>query len=200
MMNTANKLHQLNAWEQPAVSGSSLVTATGIPVLDDMLPCGGWPKNGLVEIIIPDAYSDALSLLMPALIRLSQQGRWIAMVNPTWPTRSSLLTETAINHAKVLQVNPHPGRSALWTAESMLYSGDCSVVMAWPNCSTELMGKRLQKAAAHGKALGILFCYEGLETQPSGVATRLKLEIDGEGRAVYLLNSRGETLAGEALL
>jgi len=200
MMNTANKLHQLNAWEQPAVSGSSLVTATGIPVLDDMLPCGGWPKNGLVEIIIPDAYSDALSLLMPALIRLSQQGRWIAMVNPTWPTRSSLLTETAINHAKVLQVNPHPGRSALWTAESMLHSGDCSVVMAWPNCSTELMGKRLQKAAAHGKALGILFCYEGLETQPSGVATRLKLEIDGEGRAVYLLGSRGETLAGEALL
>jgi cell division inhibitor SulA len=199
-MKTANKLHQLNAWEQPAVSGSSLVTATGIPVLDNMLPCGGWPKSGLVEIILPDAYSDALSLLMPALIRLSQQGRWIAMVNPTWPTRSGLLTECAINHARVMQVNPHPGRSALWTAESMLYSGDCSVVMAWPNCSTELMGKRLQKAAAHGKALGILFCYEGLETQPSGVETRLKLEVDGEGRAVYLLNSRGEMLAGEALL
>ena len=200
MMNTSKKLHQLNVWEQPSVSGSSLVTASGIPVLDDMLPCGGWPKSGLVEIILPDAYSDALSLLMPALIRLSQQGRWIAMVNPTWPTRSGLLTETAINHARVLQVNPHPGRSALWTAESMLYSGDCSVVMAWPNCSTELMGKRLQKAAVHGKALGILFCYESMGPQPSGVETRLKLEVDGEGRAVYLLNSRGETLAGAALV
>lgn len=200
MMKTSNKLHQLNAWEQPFVPGSSLLTATGIPVLDEILPCGGWPKSGLVEIILPDAYSDSLSLLMPALIRLSQQGRWIAMVNPTWPTRSELLTETAINHARVLQVNPHPGRSALWTAESMLYSGDCSVVMAWPNCRTELMGKRLQKAAAHGKALGILFSYESFETQPSGVDTRLKLEVDGEGCAVYLLNSRGEALAGAALL
>lgn len=198
-MNTVNKLHHLNAWEQSSVAGSSLVTATGIPVLDDILPCGGWPKSGLVEIILPDAYCNAMPLLMPALIRLSQQGRWIAMVNPTYPARAGLFTESAINHDRVLQVNPHPGRSALWTAESMLYSGDCSVVMAWPNCRTELMGKRLQKSAAHGKALGILFSYESQETQSPGVETRLKLEVDSEGSAVYLLNSRGETLSGEVL-
>ena len=198
-MKTVNKLHHMNAWEQSSVAGSSLVTATGIAVLDDMLPCGGWPKSGLIEIILPDAYCDAMPLLMPALIRLSQQGRWIAMVNPTYPARAGLFTESALKHDRVLQVNSHPGRSALWTAESMLYSGDCSVVMAWPNCRTELMGKRLQKSAAHGKALGILFSYEGLETQPSGVETRLKLEMDSEGSAVYLLNSRGETLSGEVL-
>ena len=198
-MKTVNKLHHINAWEQSSLSGSSLVTTTGLAVLDDMLPGGGWPKSGLVEIIRPDAYCHALSLLRPALRRLSQQGRWITMVNPTYPARAGLFTESAINHDRVLQVNPHPGRSALWTAESMLYSGDCCVVMAWPNCRTELMGKRLQKSAAHGKALGILFSYEGLEMQPSGVATRLKLEIDSEGRAVYLLNSRGEILSGEAL-
>ena len=198
-MKTVNQLHHMNAWEQSSVAGSSLVTATGIAVLDDMLPCGGWPKSGLIEIILPDAYCDAMPLLLPALIRLSQQGRWIAMVNPTYPARAGLFTEPAIKHDRVLQVNPHPGRSALWTAESMLYSGDCSVVMAWPNCRTELMGKRLQKSAAYGKALGILFSYEGLETQPSGVETRLKLEVDSEGSAVYLLNSRGETLSGEVL-
>jgi cell division inhibitor SulA len=199
MKNMINSLHHLNAWEPQAATGSSLVTASGIAVLDDMLPGGGWPKRGLVEIILPDPYSNPMSLLLPALIRLSQQGRWIALVNPTYPARSGLLKEAAINHDRLLQVNPHPGRSALWTAESMLYSGDCSVVMAWPNCNTELMGKRLQKAAARGKALGILFRYEGLGTQPSGVETRLKLEVDAQGRAVYLLNSKGETLAGAAL-
>lgn len=198
-MKPVNKLHHLNARERTSVPGSSLVTPTGMPLLDDMLPGGGWPKRGLVEIILPDVYSDAMSLLMPGLVRLSQQGRWIAMVNPTWPARAGLFREVAINHDRVLQVNPHPGRSALWTAESMLYTGDCSVVMAWPNCNTELMGKRLQKAAAHGKALGILFSYESLETHPSGVDTRLKLETGAEGRAVYLLNGKGETLAGEAL-
>jgi cell division inhibitor SulA len=173
--------------------------STGIAVLDDMLPCGGWPKSGLVEIILPDAYCDALPLLMPALSRFSQQGRWIAMVNPTYPVRTGLFKTHAINHDRLLQVNPHPGRSALWTAESMLYSGDFCVVMAWPNCRTELMGKRLQKSAAHGKALGILFSYAGLETQPSGVEVRLKLDVDAEGSAVYLLNNRGETVSGEVL-
>jgi hypothetical protein len=61
------------------------------------------------------------------------------------------------------------------------------------------MGKRLQKSAAHGKALGILFSYAGLETQPSGVEVRLKLDVDAEGSAVYLLNNRGETVSGEVL-
>lgn len=198
-MKSPNTLHHLNAWERSSVAGSSQVMSTGIAVLDDMLPCGGWPKSGLVEIILPDAYCDALPLLMPALSRFSQQGRWIAMVNPTYPVRTGLFKTHAINHDRLLQVNPHPGRSALWTAESMLYSGDFCVVMAWPNCRTELMGKRLQKSAAHGKALGILFSYAGLETQPSGVEVRLKLDVDAEGSAVYLLNNRGETVSGEVL-
>ena len=198
-MKTANQLHHVNAWESTTASGSSLVTSTGSVVLDELLPGGGWPRSGLVEIILPDAYSEAMSVLMPALVRISQQRRWIAMVNPTWPARSQLFTEPAVRHERVLQVNPHPGRSALWTAESLLQAGECSVVMAWPNCRTELMGKRLEKAAAHGKALGILFSYEGLQTQPSGVALRIRLESGRDGRAVYLLNGRGETLAGEAL-
>ena len=198
-MKTVKKLHHVNAWEQSMAQGSSLVTASGIPVLDNLLPCGGWPKSGLVEIILPNPYCNPMSLLLPALVRLSRQGRWIAMVNPSYPARSGILRVDAINHDRVLLVNPHPGRSALWTAESMLFSGDCSVVMAWPNCNTELMGKRLLKAATHGKALGILFRYEGLVTQPSGVELRLKLEMDTQGRAIYLLNSKGETLAGAAL-
>lgn len=198
-MKTTNQLHHVNAWEDATVSGTSLVTPTGSAVLDELLPAGGWPKSGLVEVILADAYSDAMSELMPALVRISRQRRWIAMVNPTWPARSKLFTESAVRHERVLQVNPHPGRSALWTVESLLHAGECSVVMAWPNCRTELMGKRLEKAAAHGKALGILFSYEGPQAQPSGVALRLRLERGSEGNAVYLLNSRGETLAGEAL-
>ncbi len=199
-MRAVSKLHHVNAWESTATNGSSLVTATGIPVLDELLPCGGWPKAGLVEIIVPDEYTDVVALLMPAFIRLSRQGRWIAMVNPSYQARAHLFSEAGMDHASVLQVNPHPGRSALWTAESMLRSGDCSVVMAWPNCNTELMDKRLQKSAMHGKALGILFRYEGLSMQPSGVDCRLKLEVEGATNAVYLVDSKGEKQSGAVLL
>jgi len=198
-MKSAGKLHNLNAWERNTMPSTSLVTPSGNGGLDGLLPGGGWPKAGLVELIVPDEYTDAVSLVMPALGRLSRQGRWIAMVSPPCPTRARLFTDADINPDRVLQVNPHPGRSALWTAESMLQSGTCSVVLAWPNCNTELMDKRLQNAAASGKALGVLIRYEGLSIPPSGVDVRLRLEVGAEGSVVYLLDGQGETLSGVAL-
>jgi len=81
----------------------------------------------------------------------------------------------------------------------MLQSGTCGAVLAWPNCNTELMDKRLQKAAAKGKALGILIRYEGLSIPPSGVDVRLKLAVCAAGKAVYLVDSQGEMLSGAAL-
>ena len=199
-MNTAGKLHNLNAWERQPSPSTSLVTTSGIDGLDELLPAGGWPKSGLVEVIVPNEYTDVMSLLMPALVRISQQGRWIAMVTPPCQARTRLFADTDLNPVRVLQVNPHPGRSALWTAESMLQSGNCGVVLAWPNCNTELMDKRLQKAAASGKALCILIRYEGLSTPPSGVDMRLKMVIDEDGGAVYLVDNQGDALSGAALV
>ena len=210
-MKSVRKLHHLNAWEKDTVPVSSLaspptslaasrMTSTSIEGLDGLLPGGGWPQAGLVELIVPDEYTDALSLVMPALVQLSWQGRWIAMVAPPCQTHARLFTDANLNPARVLQVNPHPGRSALWTAESMLQSGNCSVVLAWPNCNTELMDRRLQKAAVNGKALGILVRYEGLSTPPSGADVRLKLELGAEGKVVSLVNNQGETLSGAALV
>jgi cell division inhibitor SulA len=154
----------------------------------------------LVEVIVSDEYIDVMSLLMPTLACLSRQGRWIAMVTPPCQARARLFTATDLDPVRVLQVNPHPGRSALWTAESMLQSGSCGVVMAWPNCNTGLMDKRLQKAAASGKALCILIRYEGQSIPPSGVDVRLKVTVDEDGGAVYLVDSQGETLSGAALV
>ena len=198
-MNTAKQLHHLNAAEDRSFCGSSLVTQSGCSVLDDMLPAGGWPKAGVVELIVPDDDAAAIDLVMPALRRLSQQGRWIALVTPPLPSRSAMFTDREINASRVLQVNPHPGRSGLWTVESMLRSGDCAALLAWPGCDTELMDKRLQRAAEQGRSLCILFRYASLATHPSGVDVRLRVEVSDGARAIYRVNARGETLSGIAV-
>jgi cell division inhibitor SulA len=199
MMNTAPKLHHLNAWDRPSTRPLSRIAKTGMAALDEMLPDGGWPKHGVVEIIVPDDHAGAIELVLPALRRLARQGRWIAMVTPPLPARTRLFTDDAINANKVLQVNPHPGRSALWTVESMLETGDCAVVLAWPGCDTELMDKRLQMAAVRGKSLCVLFRSESHTGCRSGVDVRLRLEVSEAGRAVYRLNSQGKTLSGTTL-
>ncbi|HUT41735.1 MAG TPA: hypothetical protein VM011_10370 [Gammaproteobacteria bacterium] len=199
MMNTVTKLHHLNAWERDAARGRARVVPSGVAGLDELLPDGGWPRDGVVEIIVPDMLADAMDLVLPALRRLGQQGRMIAMVTPPFEARAGLYTDPDINANHLLQVNPHPGRSALWTVESLLETGACAAVLAWPGCDTELMGKRLQKAAAQGRSLCILFRYEGLSTRRSSVALRLRLDVSAAGHVLQRVNSRGEILSGIAL-
>ena len=198
-MTTAPALHHLNAWERKSPGDSYLVIHAGTPALDGLLPAGGWPRTGLVEITVPDEYTDAISLLLPALLRLSQQGRWLAMVTPPYKPRARVLTTTGMNNSSVLQVNPHPGRSSLWTVESMMRTGNCSIVMAWPSCATELMEKKLKKAASIGKTLAVLFRREGMSSHTSTADVRLKLEAGESEKVVYLLDSQGNRQAGVAL-
>lgn len=198
-MNTAPALHHLNAWERNTSRGSSLVIPAGRPALDELLPAGGWPKAGLVEITVPDEHADAISLLLPALVQLSQQGCWLALVTPPYQARVRVLTAAGMNTSTVLQVNPHPGRSALWTVESMMRSGNCSIVMAWPTCATELMEKKLKKAASAGKTLAILFRTKGMSEHGSTADVRLMVETAESGAVVYLLDSQGNRLSGVTL-
>jgi cell division inhibitor SulA len=195
-MNCAGKLHHRNASENRATRCASRILPTGIGVLDDMLPDGGWPRAGVVEVTETADHACAMELFMPALARVTMQGRGLALVAPPYPARKRIFTDTGVNPVRVVQVNPHPGRSALWTVESLLQSADYGVVMAWPGCDTELMDKRLQKAAMLGRVLCVLFRPPCRSTAVSSSNLRIVVDADEDGRALYLLNGRGERLAG----
>ena len=49
------------------------VVPSGFPVLDSALPGGGWPKAGLVEILVSHLGVGELNTLLPALAALTQQ-------------------------------------------------------------------------------------------------------------------------------
>lgn len=197
-MSCAGKLHHRNAWENRAARCASRTLATGIAVLDDMLPDGGWPKAGVVEVTESGDRACAMELFMPVLARITCQGRGLVLVAPPYSARKRIFTDTGVNPVGVMQVNPHPGRSALWTVESLLQTGNYGVVMAWPGCDTELMDKRLQKAAMQGRVLCVLFRPSCRSTAVSSSNLRLGVDIDEDGRAVYLLNGRGDRLVGAA--
>ena len=195
-MHGAGKLHHLNAWESRKTRCASRVIPAGISVLDDMLPDAGWPRAGVVEVMESGGRGDAVELFMPALARITHQGRGLVLVAPPFPVRKRIFTDIAVNPVRVMQVNPHPGRSALWTVEALLQSGDCGIVMAWPGCDTELMDKRLQKAAGHGRVLCVLFRPPCRGRATSGGNICLEVDDDESGRSLYLVNGRGDRLAG----
>jgi cell division inhibitor SulA len=195
-MAAAKKLHHLNAWEKspghrPRATNPVTIPA-GVAALEELLPGGGWPQAGLVEITVPDDHTDAMALLVPALARFGQQERWLGMLAPPCIPRARLLSDPAIDPLRLMQINPHPGRSDLWTLEQMLRSGHYSLVMAWPTCNTELVVRRLQQAAVAGNTLGIVLRYARFGRNVSTLGLRLRLEVTVDGTLLYLLDGQGE--------
>ena len=75
--------------EHPAIwrgrSAARLETLpSGFAALDEALPGGGWPRAGLIEILIGRFGSGELSLLLPALAALTRaaSARWCVWVAP----------------------------------------------------------------------------------------------------------------------
>ena len=195
-MSTALQLHHLNARDNRSKRRAMQTLSTGIAALDALLPAGGWPKYGLVEVNVQGSYTDPMDVLLPALQGLSREGRWLAMVTPPHYARARINTNPCVDTSSVLQINPHKGRSGLWTLESLMRAGHCRVVMAWPRCRTELMEMRLARAATLGRSLGILFRQGEPQACTSGCDVRLSVERKATGKAVFLLGSDGGKVAG----
>jgi cell division inhibitor SulA len=195
-MNTAPQLHHLNAQDHRKRRRSVQTLSSGIAALDALLPAGGWPRHGLVEIGVSGVYTDPMDVLLPALAGLSREGRWLAMVTPPHYARARVNTDPRVDTSSVLQINPHKGRSGLWTLESLMRAGHCRVVLAWPSCRTELMEMRLARAATLGRSLGVLFRHGEPRAGTTGCAVRLSVERSTNGLAVVLVDNDGNRVAG----
>lgn len=183
-----------------AVNESGL--PSGFDGLDELLPGGGWPRGALTEIILPHEGVGALSLIMPALARLSSARRWLAWVSPPHILYAPALAKAGINLSRILLVRPKASTDSLWALEQTLRAGTCGAVMAWPaaNLSPHQL-RRLQLAAEEGNTWGVLFrTGRSAEQQASPAALRLRLEATDRGLAVHVLKRRGAWATGPVYL
>lgn len=165
--------------------------ATGFRELDAALPGGGWPLGALTEILHSESGIGELRLLMPALARLSRQGRWIALIAPPFIPYAPALAAFGIDLGHVLLVHPKNSVDTLWALEQALRAGTCGAVLAWPKQLDERVLRRLQLAAEAGKAWGVLFRDRASAAQTSPAALRLELSSAADRTLVRLIKCRG---------
>lgn len=168
---------------------------SGFPALDALI--GGWPRGALTELLC--AGSAGLSLLLPALARLSRESRWLAWVDPPWHPHAPALAARGVDLSRVLRVKAG-GREGLWAGEQLLRSGNCAVVMLWPERLSRSEVRRLQLAAARGDSLGMLFRSLQAARQPSLAALRLQVQPGEAGLQVKVLKRRGGRSGAEVEL
>ena len=181
----------------------SVATRTGIgsgfAQLDRELPEGGWPAGALTELLCDDQGIGEISLLSPALRRLTHEGRGIALIAPThlpfsraWEARGIRLEHLLIVEAQ--------GGDLQWSAEQALRSGSCGMVVVWGGGMTFDYGalRRLQLAAETGGTACVL--YRPLRTQASPSAAPLRIALaSGAGELLATIVKRRGATKSEAI-
>jgi hypothetical protein len=172
---------------------------TGYTALDRCLPGGGWPSQGLIEVLADRTGIGELSLLLPALARLCGDGReagWLAWISPPHPPYAPALAACGIDVGRVLVVRAPP---AEWAMEQALRSGACSAVLGWAACRDRQSLRRLQLAAEQSGCLAVLFRRLREGREPSPAVLRIALSSDRDGLEVRILKSRGGRAASVRL-
>jgi cell division inhibitor SulA/protein ImuA len=166
--------------------------SSGFAALDAALPGGGWPRQGLVEIITTGGGHGELALWMPLIRRLTraEDARCCAVIAPpfelfapAWRAAGVRLDRLLIAHAP----------ESLWALEQSLLSGVVAIGFAWQERASMTELRRLALAAERGAALCVLIRPLRAAVEPSvaslrllarRTATRLRLElIKGRGVA-----------------
>jgi hypothetical protein len=164
---------------------------TGYAALDRVLPGGGWPLQGLVEILADRTGIGELSLLLPALARLcsdGSEGGWLACISPPHPPYAPALAARGIDVSRILVVRAPP---AEWAMEQALRSGACRAVLGWAACRDRQGLRRLQLAAEQSRCLAVLFRRLRDAQEPSPAVLRIALEGTALGLTARILKSRG---------
>ena len=164
---------------------------TGYAALDRCLPGGGWPSQGLVELLTDRTGIGELSLLLPALARLcdaEREGGWLAWIAPPHPPYAPALAASGIDVSRILVVRAPP---AEWAMEQALRSGACNAVLGWAACRDRRSLRRLQLAAEQSRCLAVLFRRLRDGQEPSPAVLRLALEGSRDGLVVRIVKSRG---------
>ncbi len=179
MENVAELLQRAAIWRAGELS-PVVTQSSGFANLDEALPGGGWPCSGLTEILSETAGIGALRLVLPALARLTQQGRWVIWVSPPHVPYSPALQAEGLDLSRVLIVDlpdeTQPAREeTLWAYEQALRFQDCAAALLWLESATILQLRRLQLAAEVGATWAIVFRPGRFAAQPSPALLRLRL-------------------------
>src|SRR2546430_1478985 len=105
--------------------------ASGFAALDACLPGKGWPRAGLIEILVPRFGSGELYLLLPALAALTRArcARWCVWVAPPLMPFAPALAAEGIALDRVAVVS---GARPLWALEPAHRGASCGPACIWP--------------------------------------------------------------------
>ena len=204
-MSNKHSLHQLlknpHIWKAGSAFTDAAAVSTGFENLDRAL-AGGWPVGVLTELLLDSYGIGELKLVMPALVRLSQQPgegrgslepaveRWILWISPPHIPYAPALEQVGMDISRVLVVHSEHRVDVLWAMEQALRSAACAAVLAWSQAVDERSMRRLQLAAEAGGCWAVLFRPARFIRDSSPAELRIHLRPDSDTIRLDIVKNR----------
>jgi hypothetical protein len=183
-------LHPL-LWRGKQVRHRVHTLSTGHPVLDEVLPGCGWPTGAVTELVNDAPGCGELSLLLPALARLSRENRWITMIDPPWIPCPAALHGRGLALEKLLLVNTKSRNESLWACEQIVRGISGGAMLAWPGVLSFSELRRLQLAAKNSRHSVFMFSDQAAAKASSPATLRLQLTANNGDLRIRVLKCRG---------
>lgn len=175
------------------------VLPSGCPALDAALPGGGWPSQGLTELLCEVPLSAELRLLAPALARHTQAGGEVLLLAPPQRPQAAAWAAWGIDPARLVWVQPASAHDSAWALGECLRARLPLWLLAWLPEASPLTLRRLQVLAAGAQAPCTLVRPAALAASASPAPLRLRVWPElGWRLGVQVLKRRGAPLT-EAL-
>ncbi len=162
---------------------------TGFEELDRFLPTGGWPSNSFTEIVVEHWGNGEFQILIPLLVRVSQQSSPVVFIAPPHIPYAPALENAGVLLDKLIIIDDGINANDLWwTAEKVLRHPECGMALIWPKNQNSRHTRRLQLAASTAKNPGFLFrCGTPIQ---SPAPLRIQLARSADCVTVHILKSR----------
>jgi cell division inhibitor SulA/protein ImuA len=172
---------------------------SGHAELDAELPGGGWPRGNLTEILVDRSGVGEMSLLLPALARLSAAGGWLALVAPPWLPHAPAWAAAGVALERLVVVRA--GRQVGWCVEQLLACGGFAGVLAWPETGIDARALRRLQVAAEGRPVFACLWRPTVAFRvPSPASLRVALSAGDTELSVRIVKRRGRPVSGPLAL
>lgn len=173
------------------------VLSSGFDALDAELPSGGWPCNGLTEILAAQYSVLEWRLLAPVLRAVSQAGRTIVLVGPPKPPYPPGLRQDGTDERQLLWIDVDKPAERLWSTEQAIRSNGCGAVLAWlPQVRNEQI-RRLQSLASGCDAPTFIFRPSSAAADSSAAPLRVLASVAEDWElTVQILKRKGSPFEG----
>ncbi|MCR5866151.1 MULTISPECIES: translesion DNA synthesis-associated protein ImuA [Aquincola] len=171
---------------------------SGYPALDAELPGGGWPAQGLTELLLAHPGIGELRLLAPVL--RSFGNRPVLWIAPPATPYLPALQQLGLSLDGLVWLTPASLIDAAWAAEQALRSRACAAVLWWSDAPAGVW-RRLHLAAQDSGCPLWAMRPLAARGQASAAPLRLAAEAAAGGQlAVQVFKRRGPAMAAPVLL